>query len=541
MATNLLLRRGTAAEAAAYTGGEGELFVDLDNNKVYIHDGVTVGGYVVTGIDLASFSVGPEGTASGDGSIAYDNTTGVYTYTPPDLSGYTLSSSLATVATSGSYNDLSDTPSLFSGSYNDLTDVPTIPSVLTDLSISDGTSGQILTTDGLGNFSFTTISGISNTLDGLTDVTITSIADGEALVFDSGTSSWINATRVTLTDLSVGVDGAASGSGAITYDNTSGVFTYTPPDLSGYALSSGLSTVATSGSYTDLTDKPTLYTDSDTASYLSTNGYDTATNIIASITDSAPTTLDTLNELAAALGDDPNFATTVTDSIATKAPLSNPNFTGTVTATTFSGALSGNAATATKWQTARTISLTGDVTGTSGSFDGTANLSFATNIAANTVGANELNVSGNGTAGQSLTSDGDGSFSWADGGFPSGTKMLFRQTTAPTGWTKDTSAAINDSILRAITGTVSSGGSTAFSTYNAVTTTGAHTLSTAQIPSHTHTYLSAYKGNEASGLYSEGGYGIVTRTTNATGGGGSHSHTISRNIKYYDVIVATKD
>lgn len=39
---------------------------------------------------------------------------------------------------------------------------------------------------------------------------------------------------------------------------------------------------------------------------------------IASLVDSAPAALDTLNELAAALGDDANFATTVTNSIATK-------------------------------------------------------------------------------------------------------------------------------------------------------------------------------------------------------------------------------
>ena len=39
---------------------------------------------------------------------------------------------------------------------------------------------------------------------------------------------------------------------------------------------------------------------------------------IANLVDSAPATLDTLNELAAALGDDPNFATTVATSIGTK-------------------------------------------------------------------------------------------------------------------------------------------------------------------------------------------------------------------------------
>ena len=85
----------------------------------------------------------------------------------------------------------------------------------------------------------------------------------------------------------------------------------------------------------DLTEGTTnlFYTDARVGTYLSANGYDTATNIVASITDSAPATLDTLNELAAALGDDPNFATTVTNSIATKAPISNPTFTGVVTLT----------------------------------------------------------------------------------------------------------------------------------------------------------------------------------------------------------------
>lgn len=39
---------------------------------------------------------------------------------------------------------------------------------------------------------------------------------------------------------------------------------------------------------------------------------------LAALVDSAPTTLDTLNELAAALGDDPNFATTITGSLANK-------------------------------------------------------------------------------------------------------------------------------------------------------------------------------------------------------------------------------
>ena len=51
---------------------------------------------------------------------------------------------------------------------------------------------------------------------------------------------------------------------------------------------------------------------------------------VALIVDAAPSTLDTLNELAAALGDDANFSTTVTNSIANKLPLAGGTMTGDV-------------------------------------------------------------------------------------------------------------------------------------------------------------------------------------------------------------------
>ncbi len=67
--------------------------------------------------------------------------------------------------------------------------------------------------------------------------------------------------------------------------------------------------------------------------YLTTNGTSTSwadvvTEVTSAIVDSAPGTLDTLNELAAALGDDANFATTITNSLSGKASL-----TGTETLT----------------------------------------------------------------------------------------------------------------------------------------------------------------------------------------------------------------
>jgi hypothetical protein len=67
--------------------------------------------------------------------------------------------------------------------------------------------------------------------------------------------------------------------------------------------------------------------------YLSDNSYATTTDIsnaIDALVASAPGTLDTLNELAAALGDDPNFSTTVTNSIATKLPLAGGTMSGNI-------------------------------------------------------------------------------------------------------------------------------------------------------------------------------------------------------------------
>jgi hypothetical protein len=55
-----------------------------------------------------------------------------------------------------------------------------------------------------------------------------------------------------------------------------------------------------------------------------------ASSAVAGIVDSAPEILNTLNELSAALGNDADFATTITTAISDKAPLDSPTFVGTV-------------------------------------------------------------------------------------------------------------------------------------------------------------------------------------------------------------------
>ena len=125
--------------------------------------------------------------------------------------------------------------------------------------------------------------------------------------------------------------------------------------------------------------------------------------------------------------------------------------------------------------------------------------------------------------------------------FPSGTKMLFQQTAAPTGWTKD--VAINDSAIRIVSGTAGSGGADVFSTvFGASKATASHTLTEAEIPAHTHTYKdpvnNTYNGNSGNAIVTAKAIG--TTTTGSTGGGTGHTHNLTMDLKYTDVIVASK-
>ena len=106
----------------------------------------------------------------------------------------------------------------------------------------------------------------------------------------------------------------------------------TESDTQDLSLSGNVITL-TNGGTVDLTSAIATgggnYGDSNVATYLNAQGYATQSTIVAAITDSAPGTLDTLNELAAALGDDANFSTTITNSIATKADTSSLSTVGT--------------------------------------------------------------------------------------------------------------------------------------------------------------------------------------------------------------------
>jgi hypothetical protein len=122
-----------------------------------------------------------------DGAVAYSEVTG----TP----------SLATVATTGAYSDLSGTPTLATvattGAYSDLSGTPTLG---TAAALDVGTSAtNVVQLDGSARLpavdgsQLTNLPSSSTALNALTDVTITTVAGGQALVYDDVSSNWVNA------------------------------------------------------------------------------------------------------------------------------------------------------------------------------------------------------------------------------------------------------------------------------------------------------------------------------------------------------------
>jgi hypothetical protein len=152
-----------------------------------------------------------------------------------------------------------------------------------------------------------------------------------------------------------------------------------------------------------------------------------------------------------------------------------------------------------------------------------------------------------------------------------GSLMLFQQTSAPTGWTKETTH--DNKALRVVSGTATPGGSTAFTSVFASRTpagsvsvsggsVGDTTLTTPQIPSHTHTGGVTFNpGTRLNGLPdtptpTDGAPGTIATSpasTGPAGGDGAHSHPFTVGsasftgtaldfaVQYVDLIICTKN
>jgi hypothetical protein len=226
----------------------------------------------------------------------------------------------------------------------------------------------------IGSYS---LSSHNHTLDSLSNVDINSLNDGDAIIWSSASSAWINQVAqggatttvsetapespeigdswykpsngsffiydgiywvevtsvITMSDeeaqdkVAPLFDHANHVNITASYDDANNQIILTSsatPDLSAYLTQSSASTIYATKAELDNIDLSSA-----------------SAAAVAAIVDSAPATLDTLNELAAALGDDPNFATTITTSLGNKlsissastiyAPIASPIFTGNVT------------------------------------------------------------------------------------------------------------------------------------------------------------------------------------------------------------------
>jgi len=303
---SLQIRRGTTAQRLAIVPQIAELVYTTDSKKVYIGDGLTAGGVPIADIpDLTGTTVSWNSTDSGNvtsngtqvsisqvsssstgtalalytalttgvlvsgttGSLVeFGNNTIEFTLT----SGFTFDQNAgggggawvasatvtsgtatstmgasATFTTGGiSYNDLTNKPTLFSGSYNDLTNKPTIPTNTNQLMNGAG----FVTSSALSGYATETFvnSAVSNLVASAPAALDTLNELAAALGNDANYSTTIS---------------TALGNRLRVDVNTQGL---TTTQKSNAATNLGLATVATSGSYNDLSNKPTIptqYTD----------------------------------------------------------------------------------------------------------------------------------------------------------------------------------------------------------------------------------------------------------------------------------------
>lgn len=250
---------------------------DLNNDSDFVSDA----SYVHTDNNFTNADVtklsgiqsGAEVNVQSDWNEA-DNTADAYIANKP---------SLATVATSGSYNDLSNKPTIpdeladladdsthrvvtdaqistwngksdFSGSYNDLTDKPTIPTVNDGtLTIQqNGTTVGTFTANQSGNTTVN-LSGGGGSAHTIVNESGTSLADEPNLQFTDGlkaTDDSVNSKTV------VGVN--TTFTEAVTRTNIASGDTFATILGKIKKFFTDLKSVAFSGSYNDLSDKPTI-------------------------------------------------------------------------------------------------------------------------------------------------------------------------------------------------------------------------------------------------------------------------------------------
>ena len=575
MAKLLKLRRGTTTQHGSFTGAEGEVTIDTTKDTAVVHDGSTAGGRPLAREDLnnvssstiagrlSNDSIAPAkigaGTLPSDVTVASANL----------VDGTIVAADLATTGvTAGAYGSSSAIPIVTVNNKGQVTAAST--TAIDSTTIANGTSNVAVANN--GNITTTRSGTARHVVDdagvhvtGTLDVTgQTNIAGG---VLRLGTADSSSGHLNSYESMTFNIDSDS--------DDTNRFFKFCKNGSDGSG--SQLFKIEENG---DSTLNGTLYV---TSGAQSTGNLDVSSGIDCTgeltVTSGAPkiSLIDS--------GENPDFeikgdggtlkfidATNNADRIIIRAG-------GTVD---IEGNLDANSG----------LDVTGDISVT-GTVDGV-------DVAALNTTVGNLGISGGAIASSTTAttqSASDNSTKVATTAyvttgianaqaFPSGTKMLFQQTSAPTGWTKVTSG-VDNKALRVVSGTAGSGGSNAFSntlasrsiTANSAnaTATGSialgnataggnitvanttaggnlsidsastggtvnsHTLSTNEMPSHRHVINRQYNTGNQYQVANEGGITFHGQTiqwsnyvhyqqnnafmyTNYVGGGGGHSH-----------------
>jgi hypothetical protein len=250
------------------------------------------------------------GAISVSGNLSYND--GVISYNTPTTSGITEGSNLYHT-TARARGSVSGGTGITYSSTNGIINVDTTTIATRAFVQAQITSGTLTNTDGLA--------------EGTTNLYYTNararaaVGAGTGISYNSSTGVITNTITQYTDALARGAVSVtdAGGDGSVSYNNTTGVITYTGPSSSEVRahLSAGTGLTYATGQFA--VDTSTIAT----RSYAD----GAAASAAAAVVNSAPATLDTLNELAAALGNDPNYATTITTALGNKLSTSSFNTT----------------------------------------------------------------------------------------------------------------------------------------------------------------------------------------------------------------------
>ena len=379
------LRRGTSAQHGSFTGLAGEITVNTSNNSIHIHDGSTAGGTeMATKASVDTLSTDTLKDADNDTTVkveaSSDSDEILFTAAGTQVAKFTATGLIPMVNSNGTTGfDLGGTSAkwrdlyLSEGSlYIDGQKVLQSDSG-TILVQADSDQGLTVKTTGTGQSTVQSAAGVNLTTTSTADITLTTASgqiefNGDMIVNAGKSITSSNASAITFGS-ALSVSGTVTGTtfiGAVT-----GAVTGTVSSIANHS-SSDLSE-GTNLYYTNaradaritnaLKDEDNMASDSAThvASQQSIKAY--VDSSVAGIVDSAPAALDTLNELAASLGDDANFATTVSTNIGTKVSKAGDTMTGDLNLggndITNGGTFNGTATSV----AANSVALTTDTTG----------------------------------------------------------------------------------------------------------------------------------------------------------------------------------